>query len=145
MSQSFWYFTIDVNILIRLTFLTLLLFKSFWDLRCRLIFRRYNSLHGGKIFLVWLNLLKLISFASSEKWECVRNVLGDINCIENRWSMFSMARNCSSRLVRPITLSEQKSLVLCHWRLVVVIYDRKMSHSKLISTSAEFLHLLKVL
>ena len=68
-----------------------------------------------------------------KSWECIKNVLGNIHCIENRWSMFSMTINCSSRmyrLIRPIIFSEQIFLVLCHWRFVPVIHDRKIKYVK---------------
>ena len=76
----------------------------------------------------------IVSFASSEKLEIyIRNVLANIHFIENRWSTFSMARNCFSRmyrLVRPIIFSEQIILVLCHWKFVPVIHDRKINYVK---------------
>ena len=69
-----------------------------------------------------------------KSWECIKNILGNIHCIENRWSMFSMTINCSSRmyrLIRPIIFSEQIFLVLCHWRFVPVIHDRKSMLKKM--------------
>ena len=69
-----------------------------------------------------------------KSWECIKNILGNIHCIENRWSMFSMTINCSSRmyrLIRLIIFSEQIFLVLCHWRFVPVIHDRKSMLKKM--------------
>ena len=37
-----------------------------------------------------------------KNWECSGNVLMNIHCIENRWRMFSMARNFSRRMYRLI-------------------------------------------
>ena len=68
-----------------------------------------------------------------KNWEYIKNVLGNIHYIENRWSMFSMARNCSSRmyrLIRPIIFSGQIFLVLYHWKFVLVIHDRKIKYVK---------------
>ena len=76
-----------------------------------------------------------------ENWECIRNVLGNIHCIENRWSMFSMARTCFSRmyrLIRPIIFSEQIFLVLWHWKFVPVIRDRKRKYVKENVPGSEF-------
>ena len=61
--------------------------------------------------------------------------------------MFSMARNCSSRIYRlmtPAIFPQQMFLVLCHGKFVPVIHNRKMPHSELILTVAEGLHLLDI-
>ena len=68
-----------------------------------------------------------------KNWECIKNVLGNIHCFENRWGIFSMARNCSSRMyrvIRPIIFLEQIFLVLCHWKFVPVIHNRKIKYVK---------------
>ena len=59
--------------------------------------------------------------------------IDEVYCIENRWSMFSVARNCSSRmyrLMRPIIFLEQKCLVLYHWKFVPVTHDRNRKYVK---------------
>ena len=61
--------------------------------------------------------------------------------------MCSMARNCSSRmyrLIRPIIFLEQIFLVLCHWKFVPVIHDRKESMLKKMSWEKNFKKVTKI-